>query len=135
MTDDLEGKLLVGPTVQLFALRTLCSSIVLLAIVFVTGRTSATESAFEVILSAPVTVAGCALIAACLGWLSNKGVPFAGLLVWALLIAVVPGDPLLFALWLATKGKWPELIPVASLGFLSLTPIIRVVDEGGRAHA
>ncbi|MCA9532839.1 MAG: hypothetical protein KC593_04135 [Myxococcales bacterium] len=134
MTDELEGKLLIGPTVQLFALRTMCASIVLLIILFVTGRTSPSESAFDVILSAPVTVGACALIATCLGWLASKGVPFAGLLGWPLLIAVVPGDPLLFVLWLATRSKWPELIPVASLGFVSLTPIIRVVDGGERLH-
>lgn len=66
-------------------------------------------------LSIPLVVVGFSIFALISAYLSQLGVPFAGLLSYAFSIPFYLGDPLV---WLAKKIK-PELIPVAELSMFN----------------
>jgi hypothetical protein len=59
------------------------------------------------------------------GWLSGLGVPYVGVVSILMAFAVVPGDPLLYAL---AKLK-PDLVPIENPRFLNFAVILFVLRD------
>lgn len=133
MTTPVEGKTRFGASLQIFAIRTLCATIVWgLVMAFAPSPSTGTApSPIGWLVAGPVVIGGATLLWGALAWLGSKGVPFTGLFALPLVIAVVVGDPLLFVLHLVTKAKWPEVIPIESLRFVNLAAFVVAIEPPG----
>lgn len=131
MSSGVEGKTRFGASLQLFALRTVCASIVWAVILAVNGPPSGSTSTspLGMLVAGPIIIGGATMIWGALAWLGSKGVPFTGLFALPAMLFVIPGDPLLFLLHAATKSKWPDIVPVERVGFINLAAFIVAVES------
>jgi hypothetical protein len=104
-----------GGTFKFMALRIIATSIVILAFFVVSGAAAETGAGLVLVLLVPVVVVILAAIALGTAWLSQVGVPFAGVFSLCMSIPFFVGD---FLIWLSHKIR-PEWVVIAEPRFFN----------------